>query len=98
MFALVVSPRASEIWYDRGDAVPKKVGKGLNVTVPSLLTVYVPSPGIVNEVFEQLLGLSDSLTPEVAGSSIPHSYRDAGASGEPPGLSFNSGLMVCVTS
>ena len=74
------------------------MGNGLNVTVPLLLTVYVPSPGIVNEVFVQLLGLSASFTPDVAGSSMPHSFRVAGTSGEPPGSSFNNGLMVCVTS
>ena len=66
--------------------------------MPSLFTVYVPSPGIVRVVLVQLFGLSDSLVSGVAGLSIPHSFNVVGASGEPPGASFNSGLMICVTS
>ena len=68
------------------------------MTVPSLFTVYVPSPGIVSEVFVQLFGLSVSLVPDVAGSSIPHSFKVDATSGEPPGVSLRSGRIVCVTS
>ena len=68
------------------------------MTVPSLFTVYVPSPGIVSEVFVQLFGLSVSSVPVVVGSSIPHSFSVEATSGEPPGLSLSSGRIVCVTS
>jgi hypothetical protein len=59
-------------------AVPTNVGSGSNVTTPvAVFTVKEPSPGTVNEVFEQLFGVSVSLTPDVAGSSMPHRRNEA---------------------
>jgi hypothetical protein len=48
--ALVTWPVVSATTYFTGVATPANVGNGLNVTVPFGLTVYVPSPGTVNEV------------------------------------------------
>ena len=64
--------------------MPAKVSNGLNVTVPSGFTVYVPSPGTVTEVLSQLLG--------VCNGSMPHNFTVDATSGalEWPGSSLSS--------
>ena len=49
---------------------------------------------MVREVFVQLLGVSVSFTPVVAGSSIPHNFTLDATSGEPPAVSLDSGVIV----
>ena len=61
--------------------MPAKVDSGLNVTVPSGFTVYVPSPGTVTDVLVQLGGVSPSFVLAVAGSSRPHNFTVEATSG-----------------
>ena len=62
------------------------------MTVPSLLTVYVPSPGTVRVVCVQLLGDSAGL--------IPHNFTDVANNGksEAPAVSLPSGVYVWFAS
>ena len=71
--------------------MPVNVGNGLNVTVPSSFTVYVPSPGTVRDVLVQLGAVSASFVPDVAGSSSPHNFTVDATSGalEWPGSSLS---------
>jgi hypothetical protein len=68
--------------------VPVKVGSGSNVTVPSLFTVYVPSPGTVSDVLSQLFGVCTGL--------MPHNFTDEANNGKSaaPALSLASGAYV----
>ena len=86
---VVFTKRFSEsfAWYVTGvTTVPVNVGNGSNATVPSGFTVYVPSPGTVNEVLSQLLG--------VCTGSRPHNFTDEANSGKSvaPRVSFASGV------
>ena len=96
---VVFTKRSSEsfAWYRTGVCTwPVNVGNGLNVTVPSLLTVYVPSPGTVSDVFEQAFGDSASSIRTVAGSSRPHNFTEVANNGKSvaPAVSLPSGVYV----
>ena len=73
--------------------MPVNVGNGLNVTVPSSLTVYVPSPGTVRDVLVQLFGISAATGGVAAVSASPHNFNDDANNGKSatPGVSFASG-------
>ena len=76
--------------------MPVYVDSGTKVTVPSVFTVYVPWPLIVNVVALQL-GTADSSTVGVAESSAPHNFTVVAFSVYPvAALSLERGLMVCV--
>ena len=66
------------------------------MTVPSLFTVYVPSPGTVSDAFEQVFGDSASFVPTVAGSSRPHNFIEVANSGKSttPRMSLPNGVYV----
>ena len=67
--------------------MPVKSGEGTNVTVPSLLTVYVPSPETVRDVLLQTNGPTPT----------PHNFNEVATAGKPASTwSFESGLRVCV--
>ena len=56
------------------------------MTVPFAFTVYVPSPGTVNEVFEQVFGVSAATGGVAEEFARPHNFTDVvnnGKSGAP---------------
>ena len=70
------------------------------MTVPSELTVYVPSPGTVTEVFVQLFGVSATTTGSAEGSARPHNFTDDANNGKSaaPAVSLPSGVYVWFVS
>ena len=76
------------------------VGNGSNVTVPSELTVYVPSPGTVTEVFVQLFGVSATTGGVAVASARPHNFTDDASIGKSvaPAVSLPSGVYVWFVS
>ena len=66
--------------------MPVNVGSGSNETVPSLFTVYVPSPGTVRDVWVQLFGVCTGL--------IPHNFTEVALNGKSaaPAVSFANGV------
>ena len=72
--------------------MPTNVGRGSNETVPSLFTVYVPSPGTVSDVLSQLFGVCTGLT--------PHNFTEEANNGKSvaPLVSFANGVYVWFVS
>ena len=72
--------------------MPVNVGNGLKVTVPSALTVYVPSPGTVSDVLSQLFGICNGLS--------PHNFTEVACNGKSgaPAVSFANGVYVWFVS
>ena len=72
--------------------MPVNDDSGSNVTEPSGFTVYVPSPGTVSEVFEQVFGVSAGL--------IPHNFTDVVNNGKSvaPAGSLPKGVYVWFVS
>jgi hypothetical protein len=70
------------------------------VTVPSLLTVYVPSPGTVKEVFEQVFGVSATTGGDAEALARPHNFTDVATNGKSvaPGVSLEVGVYVWFVS
>jgi hypothetical protein len=72
-------------------------GKGSNVTTPVVVfNVYVPSPGTVTDVCEQLFGVSAAIGGVTVLSARPHSLMVDTCNGndEEPGASPSSGDNV----
>ena len=67
--------------------MPVNDGSGLNVTVPSGFTVYVPSPGTVTDVLVQLGAVSAVTGGVAAASARPHNFTDE-STHSAPGVSF----------
>jgi hypothetical protein len=83
-------PNVSVAWYATTVAtVPLKLGNGSNVTTPVVgSTVYVPSPGTVNDVLSHEFGFWTG--------SMPHNFTVVARNGAPdaPGVSLLVGVYV----
>ena len=66
------------------------------MTVPSLFTVYVPSPGTVSDVFEHVFGDSAATDGVADTSARPHNFTEVATNGKSvaPRVSLPNGVYV----
>jgi hypothetical protein len=65
-----------------GVATPDKAGSGSKVTVPSGLTVYVPSPATISEACEQIFGVSPGAHNLIDDTSASLAVKESLVNGE----------------